>query len=171
MGPYATIAILLSIVWAQQALMPYAALGNASPFLPLVAVVCWGLLRGPDSGLAWALVVGLMLDQLSPSPVGMYTVPLVAAAGVLLIGRRLLMSQSVVVPAALVTVATLVYVTVQEGLIGAVGGHVPWAPETQVALIVPRIVLNLLWFPAVFFPLRALARRIGGPRLDLGWGG
>ncbi len=171
MNPYATFAILLSIVWAQQALMPHTALGSAAPFLPLIAVVCWGLLRGPNAGLAWALIAGLMLDQLSPSPVGMYTLPLVVGAGVLLIGRRVLFSQNVVVPAALVSIATLVYVIAQETLIRGDGGHVPWALETQFALIAPRIVLNLLWFPAIFFPLRALARRIGGPRIGLGWEG
>ena len=171
MSPYATLAILVSIVWAQQAFIPHTSLGTAAPFLPLIAVVCWGILRGPNSGLAWAIISGIMLDQISPSPVGTYTVPLVVAAGVLLIGRRILLSHSLVVPAALVLSATLVYILVQQALIAVGGGHVQWAPQTQAALLAPRVVLNLVWFPALFFPLRALARRIGGPRIGLGWEG
>lgn len=171
MSPYMTFALLVSIVWAQMTVMPRAALGSAAPFLPLIAVVCWGILRGPNAGLAWAIVIGLMLDQMSPSPIGMYTVPLVVCAGVLLFGRRILLSHSIAVPAALVFVATFVYVLAQEALIGIGGGHVPWSPNTQFGLIAPRIALNLLWFPAVFFPLRAIARRIGGPRIGLGWEG
>ena len=68
-------------------------------------------------------------------------------------------------------IASLVYLLAQQALIAAGGGHVPWSLRSQASLLLPRVVLNLVWFPALFFPLRAVARRIGGPRIGFGWEG
>jgi len=160
--------MLLLLVGLQITLAPRAGLGAAAPFLPLLAVVSWSVLRGPGTGIRWALALGLALDQLAPSPVGVYTLPLVAASGAAALGRGVAFERSIVLPAAMTAFATAVFILVQLGLIAAIGGHVPWDPWSLGQTVAPRIALNLLWLPAVYLPVRWLARSASQPVLGYG---
>lgn len=166
MGPFATLALLGLLTFAQVTLVPAARLGSAAPLLPLLAVVSWGLVRDGRSGLWWAILAGLMLDLVSPAPVGMYTLPLVAAAAVVAAGRSRVFDRHLVLPALLAMVATATWVLGQLALIGLMGGHVDWTGPALAGLLAPALALNLLWLPLLFFPLRALARRAGRPRIE-----
>lgn len=164
MNPYGAALVLLGAVIAQVALMPSAALGSAVPLLPLLAVVSWGDVRGPRQGVAWALTAGLLSDAMSPKPIGTYTLPLVAAALVVGVGAGRL-ANALIMPAVLAAVATLVFVGGQIVVLGLTGNVVDLHPAALVETIVPTVLLNLLWLPIVYFPLRYLARRSGPPRL------
>jgi rod shape-determining protein MreD len=169
MTPYVYLAILAAIVIAQTTVMPSAALGHTKPFLPLLAVVSWVLLRGPLPGAWWAVAIGLMLDAVSPTPAGFYTLPLLAAAVAVSIGRARFFPSNLVIPWLLVAVATAVFLITQRSFIPLVGGHVVWSAPALAREIFPETALNLLWLPVLYLPLRALARRTSGPRIE--WGG
>lgn len=166
MTPYVYLAILAAIVIAQTTLMPSAALGQTKPFLPLIAVVSWVLLRGPVPGAWWAIAVGLMLDAVSPAPAGFYTLPLLAAALIVSMGRGRFFPTNLLIPWLLVAVATAVFLLTQRLFIPFVGGYVEWSAPAMAREVFPEAALNLLWLPVLYLPLRALARRASGPRIE-----
>lgn len=164
MSPYTAAFVLLGAVVLQVTVMPSAALGSAVPHLPLLVVVSWGHVRGPRSGIAWALAAGLLCDQLSVSPIGTYTLPLVAASLAVALGAGRL-ADSIFMPAALAAAATAVFVVGQLVVLGLSGHVVDLRPPALAQSVVPAVLLNLLWLPVVYFPLRWTARRSGPPRL------
>jgi len=168
MGPYATGALLIVLAVAQLTLAPRAALDGAFPSLPLLAAVCWTVLRGPREGLVLAIGGGLALDLASSAPIGMYSLPFGAAAVVVSGGRALTNARGMLLTAGLVVVATAAAMAVQLGLIAAAGGHVVFEARAVWELFVPAAAMNLIWLAVVYPPLRRLAKRIGGPRLE--WG-
>lgn len=168
MGPYATGALLVLLTLLQLTIAPRAALDGAFPSLPLLAAATWTVLRGPREGFVLALGGGLLLDHASSGPVGTYALPLCAAVLAVAGGRALTNARGLIVTAALVAVGTVVAAAVQLGLIAAAGGHVAVGPRSAATLVVPAVAMNLVWLAVVYPPLRRLARRLGGPRLE--WG-
>lgn len=149
---------------AQATLMPSAALGAAVPHLPLLFVVSWSLVRGARAGIGWAFVAGLLCDQLSTAPLGTYTLPLVAAALAVAAGAGRF-ADVLIMPAVFAALATVVFVVGQLAVLAAIGGVVDARPTAVLWLVVPTVLLNLLWLPIVYFPLRWWARVSGPPRL------
>ncbi|MFQ5460021.1 MAG: rod shape-determining protein MreD [Anaerolineae bacterium] len=173
MSPYAATALLAALVVAQASLVPVAALGGQKPLLPVLAVASWGLVAGGSQGLWWSVALGLLLDAASPAPPGMYTVPLFAAGLVAAASRRRLAPANMVLPAAVAAGATLAFTLVQRLLLAAVlatrasgAPAIDWAPSQLLEDLVPVTVLNLVWLPIVYFPLRWLSRRGAPPRMD-----
>jgi rod shape-determining protein MreD len=166
MWPYVNLLILVVIVIAQTTVMSAASLGYTKPFLPLLAVVSWVLLRAPLAGAWWALALGLMLDMVSPSPSAFYTLPMMVVVLVAAVGRGRLFPSNLVIPWVLVAVATAAFIVTQRALIPLTGGTVDWSLSVLAREVMPEAALNLLWLPILYFPLRALARRTGGPRIE-----
>ena len=166
MMPYVNLILLALLVVLQTTLMPAAALDSTKPFLPLLAVVCWGMLRGPVPGVWWALAAGLLLDLVSPIPTLFYTLPLLVAAAVVAGGRGRLFPSNVLTPWLMTAIATVAFVVVQHALIPLTGGLAGWSAGQLGREVVPQVALNLLWLPVLYFPLRALARRVAGPRIE-----
>ncbi|MCE7937964.1 rod shape-determining protein MreD [bacterium] len=165
-APYISAPVLGAIVLAQTTVMHRAMIGSTPPSLPLVAVISWGLLRGPVPALWWAVGLGLMLDVVSPQPAGFHSLPLVGVAAVgVLLGRRLF-STNLLLPLGLVAFGTALFSLFQYGLL-AIEHRLDWAWRPWVDATLPLLVLNLAWLPAVYLALRWLARRLGAPAM--GW--
>lgn len=165
MTPYLQLVLLGALAVAQTTVMTSAKLGTVKPLLPLLAVVSWTLLRGPVSGAWWAVAAGILLDVVSPGGGAYYTVPLVAAAAAVAAGRARLFPGHPLIPWVLTAVATACFVLVQRTLLPLAGAEVVWSSRALAREMLPELALNLLWLPAVYVPLRALARRERGPRL------
>lgn len=159
MGPYAALLTIVILVLLQTTVMHYASLGGVQPFLPLLAVVSWSLLRGIQTAAWWALAAGLALDVLSGSAIGTYALPLVASVGAVGVLRGRLHPTNPLLPAIAVTFATSIFVIGQRALIGLAGGVVPWTWAALGQELGVAVLLNLLWLPLLFLPLRALSRR------------
>ncbi len=167
MNPYLAGAFLVGLVIVQSTVMPHAMIANAPPLLPVIAVVCWGILRGPVAAAWWALGLGILLDAISFMPPGFYTLPMLCVAAlVALVGRRLF-ENNLLLPLGLTVAATLVFTLVQYGLLSLEATYVPLSTVALARVTLPVVVLNLLWLPALYFLLRPLARRGGEPRI--GW--
>lgn len=172
MQPYVTVALLAGVVAIQTALVPFAALGSVKPLLPLLAVVAWGLLRGPWASLWWALVLGLIMDAVSPGPFGFYALPLAAVAGVTAIGRGRLAPGNLLLPGLVAAVATGVFSLAQRTLLWTMletsgnEGRLSWSAADLADELLPVVALNLLWLPVLFFPLRRLAAHIAPARIE-----
>lgn len=165
MNPYSATFILATLAVLQCTVMPSAALGYTRPLLPLLAVVTWGLHRGPAAGAWWALGAGLMLDIVSPSSVGTYTVPMLAAAGVVAVVRSRLYPTNLALPIAVAAAATVAFTLMQRTLLAVRVPGIAWSVPVLTEELLPAIALNLLWLPLLYFPLRALARA-AQPRID-----
>ena len=173
MAPYLTILLILGLVALQSALMPFASLGPAKPLLPLLAVVAWGLLRGPRAAAWWALGLGFLLDFASPGPFGLYTVPLLGAAAVTALGKSRLASGNILLPGIAAAAATGAFYLVQRGMLAILisrttgRADLTWQLAEVADELLPVLALNLLWMPVLYFPLRTLARRTAPP--SIGW--
>ena len=166
MAPYASVLLLAALVVAQCTLVPAAALGATKPFLPLLAVVAWGLLRGPVAAAWWAIGIGLMLDVVSPSPHLFYTVPMLLVVGATALSRGRLFQSNILMPWLVAALATLVFWLAQRALLPLMGAAVSWQPGTAVRELLPETAVNLLWFPVIYIPLRLAARRMSGQRME-----
>jgi len=166
MTPYAGLLIIGLTVLVQSSVMPAASLGATKPLLPLLVVVSWGLLRGPMAGAWWALAAGLMMDVLSPSPMLFYTLPMLAVAGIVALGRGRLFPSNLLMPWLVVCAATAAFVLAQRALLPLVGGLVTWRPEAVAREVLLELALNALWLPVVYVPLRSLERRVRRPRIE-----
>lgn len=164
MNPYSAALVLFASVILQVTVMPSAALGSAVPHLPLLVIVSWGYVRGARAGMIWALAAGLLCDQLSAAPIGTYTLPLAAAAMVVGVGAGRL-ADSIFMPAALAAAATAVFVLAQLAILALGGNVVEWSTPALARSFAPAVLLNLLWLPIVYFPLRWSYRRSDGRRL------
>jgi rod shape-determining protein MreD len=165
-SPYAALVVLGLTVLAQITLMPAAAIGGARPFLPLLVVVSWGLLRGPLAALGWALAVGAMLDAVSPAPFGYYIVTMLVVAAVVTLGHGRLFASNLLLPSLLVVAATLAFLAAQLAPIALTGQLTVWQPGDLATLAAKSVLLSLVWLPIVYFPLRALTRWGEHPRID-----
>lgn len=166
MSPYLALIILAAVTLAQVTLMPAAALGGTKPFLPLLVVVSWGLLRGPLAGFGWAIALGALLDLVSPTPFGYYTLAMVAVAGVVALGHGRLYPGNLLLPGLVAAAATVVFMLVQLLPLALGGQLLVWQQASWVSLFAKAVALSLLWLPLVYFPLRAIAAWLAGPRID-----
>ncbi len=166
MNPYQALVVLGLLALVQVTLVPAAAVAGAKPVLPLLAVVCWGLLRGPWAGLAWALALGAMLDALSPAPFGYYTLALLAVAGVVALGHGRLHPGHLLLPGLITIAAALAFTAVQLAPFAMGQGALAWNSASLAALFAKSVALSLLWLPLMYVPLRLLAARSRGPRMD-----
>jgi rod shape-determining protein MreD len=166
-SPYLTLVFLMGLVAVQTAALPYAAPGTFKPLLPVLAVVAWGLLRNRREAAWWGLLLGYMLDVVSPTPFGTYTLPMLVAVMVVGIGGSNLFPTNFILPGAVAAAATVAFTVTQLSLVAAMNrGTVSWSAASMGDDILPVVALNLLWLPALYFPLRFVARRIGPPRIE-----
>jgi rod shape-determining protein MreD len=129
----------------------------------LLVVASWSLLRGANSGLTWALAGGLMLDLLSGGPFGALTISLIVATLTTSLSQRALSRDSLWLPLAAATLATLVYDSVYWLLLQALGrGGVGAA--TLLPVLLPAVLFNSL----VMYPVYWLVRRW---HQDTSWSG
>lgn len=168
MNLYLSAALLFAIVLLQSTVMPAAMIGPVPPLLTVLAVVVWGIQRGPYAALAWALGLGALLDLVSPQAAGFYTLPMLAVAGVVALGRLRMFETHPLLPIGLTVLATVAYGVTQYALLGLRVEGLPWDLRALLAATLPVALLNLLWLPVVYLPLRALARRSRPPRME--WG-
>lgn len=166
MSPYLALALLAAVTLAQVTLMPAASLGGTKPFLPLLVVVSWGLLRGPLAAFGWAIALGALLDIASPTPFGYYTVAMLAVAGIVALGHGRLYPGNLLLPGLVAAAATVVFLCVQLAPLILSGGLLAWQQTSWINLFAKSVALSLLWLPLVYFPLRAIAAWISGPRID-----
>jgi rod shape-determining protein MreD len=166
MSAYAALVFLALVALAQVSLMPAAGLGGAKPFLPLLVVVSWGLLRGPTAGLGWALALGALLDILSPTPFGYYTLAMLVVALVVALFHGRLFPRNVLLPGLVVAFATVALLAVQVLPLALGGQVVVWERASWLGLTAKSVALSWLWLPLVYFPLRAVSTWSAGPRID-----
>ncbi|MBI3287493.1 MAG: rod shape-determining protein MreD [Chloroflexi bacterium] len=158
--------LLLSLTGLLQASLLSHLSGGNNLDLTLVLVVSWSLLRGPREAILWGFIGGLVLDLLSGWPTGLSALLLTLIATLISLGQERFYRGLPILPLGAMVVASLLYHTALLLVGGLLGRRVDLLSEISNSLV-PALVANLVATPFLYYPLRALHRRLGPPRL--GW--
>ncbi len=137
------------------------------PNLTLLTVVAWSFYRGPNEGMVWGMIGGLLIDLASGAPTGISSLPLMLAALVTGFGRTRIYSGNLILPALISLFAILLYQIIWLLLLAVVGRPVGWRLGV-IQVAVPLFLLNMLLMPIVYFVMARLARLVQGSRVSLG---
>jgi rod shape-determining protein MreD len=163
---YLSLLILGGTVIVQGTLLARFRLFGASPNLLLVVVVCWSLLHTVSEGLLWAFVGGLGVDLIAGLPLGSTPLALMPTCFLAGLGRSSIFTNSVLLPALLVALATLIFGWINLILLNARGVPVDWA-GSALRVMLPELALNVLLALVIYPVLRWLAAHIGAVRMEL----
>ncbi len=128
------------------------------PDLMLVLVVSWSLLRGPEEGVLWAFVGGVLLDLLSGGPFGAFTVALLLAALVAGVVHRAAFG-AMLLQVAVMAVTTFLYHVVYLAVLASTEYTADWAFASRI--IGPALAWNILLLLLLYRPLAWVNRRTG----------
>lgn len=125
----------------QSSLVDHFAIRGIVPGIVLIAVINWGILRGTDEGMLWALIGGVCLDVLSGWPFGTSAVALVIVASLVSLGEGTFMRTHALVPPVTVFGATILYYLI--ALVVLQSTHVPvdWMQAVS-GVIIPTALYN-----------------------------
>ncbi|HRA20472.1 MAG TPA: rod shape-determining protein MreD [Anaerolineae bacterium] len=166
MRPLLLALMLTGAVQLQLSAMPAAALDGAIPNLPLLVAVSACLLLGPEQAAWWALLMGWLLDWRSGS-FAAYSLPLLSVVLLAGLGRRRVFTGGLALTAALTALGSLLHLGVQLLLAGRWAESGLWTPQLLAGIALRATLVNLLWLPVVFAPLRMLVRWLAPP--SMGW--
>lgn len=162
---YLTAAVLALAVLIQATLLARIKFLGAAPDLLVVAVVCWGLIRGVADGLVWGFVGGLGVDIVSGLPVGTSSLGLMAVSLLAGLGRSSVFPGSLTLPMLLVALATPVHGWIVLLIEQMLGTPVDWVTST-LRVILPEMGLNVLLVIIVYPALRWLATQIQSVQME-----
>lgn len=109
LGFYLVIPLMAVLTILQSTLIPHFPILGVTPQLWLLATIAWALLRGWQEGIMWAFVAGVFIDLYSATPMGVTSLALMAAVGVVVLLQRNLPRYRVIIPVILTLIGTLVF--------------------------------------------------------------
>jgi rod shape-determining protein MreD len=144
--------VLLAVL--QSTIVPHLRVWDVYPNLPLLVVVCWGVLRGARDGALWGFAAGVAVDLVSGAPFGAATLSLTLVGLLSGLGHATVRRSHVAFPMIAVFVATIVGDLVFLLILWVAGETVRWL-DSLFRIVVPSALLNALLTPFIFW----LARR------------
>lgn len=159
--PAAFTALWLMPVLAllQTSVMSHFTVRGAVANIMLIAVVDWGILRGPDEGMLWAFVGGLCLDVFSGWPFGTSTVALVIVASIVSLGGGTFIRTHALLPVGAVFFATIMYYLIAMFILESTQHNVDWLTAVG-GLVMPAALYNALLNVPGYSLMRRLEARI-----------
>jgi len=149
--------------------LSYVKVLGVTPDFVLILACCWAVIRSEDEALVVVPLCGLLRDLIGSDPTG--TAMLGFAPIVLLaaLSRTQVIDSDFPPTIAVVAAGTLIFLIVQTTVLAATGQRVE-VLRVLTHVIIPSIVINSLFTPIVYLPVRwltphrALAMQ-GGRRL------
>jgi uncharacterized membrane protein len=162
--PFAALGALIAALF-EATVLPELPIGGTQADLVLALAIVATMLLGPEDGLVWALVGGLLLDMLTPArPIGATTLTLLLVVGLAALAWHFL-GRGHRVPAVLaVFAASWVFHILLLGVLVLAEG-------TSLGGFEPRLVLfaaimnTVVAIPAALL-FGAIGRRLAGERAD-----
>lgn len=159
--------VLLPAAVLQVTLAPRLEVAGAFPNLVLVAVVGWTLARGAAAGIRWALAAGLLLDLVSPGPLGVHALGLVVAAYLAGFAQRYFEPDPIFLPTLSGAAATVVYNLVLIAIAMLTRHPIAFLPVLQL-WVAPSSLYDALLMPVALFLLRRVDRALPQP-IGIDW--
>lgn len=136
---------------------------GVTPDFVLIFAACWAVVRGEPEALVVVPLAGLMRDLLSSDPIGTAVlgfVPIVLFASV---ARIQVIDSDFPGAVAVVAAASLTFGIIQSVVLGVTGQHIDvW--QVFLRVILPGVVVNALFTPIVYLPVRWSSPRFTGLR-------
>ena len=149
-----TAAFFLAVLGASA--MPYLKVLGVTPDLILIFAACWAMVRGQGEALVVVPLAGLLRDLTTSDPLGTSVLAL-SPIVLLAVARELRAVESEFVPTLIVVgVGSLSYGILSMTVLAATGQEVPWV-DGLVWVVLPAMVVNALFTPIVYLPLRWLS--------------
>lgn len=156
------IGVPLVAALLQASLVPFVAIGEVRPNLPLLVAASWAIASGAAEACWWAFVGGLAADLISGGPLGALaasSLPAVAAVGV---GERPLARPiPVLLGVALVTIAATVAGLLYLVVLALSGHPLPEPVRALAATLAGALYTGAL--AVVIYPLARRLRRVTEP--------
>lgn len=144
---------------------PLLRIGAAQLDFVLIGAVVWTVAIGIEGGLAWAFIGGLMIDLLSPRPLGSTAFTLLLCVGGALLLARLTLRLRLLIPVVAVVLFSVVNALLFLVVYGALRGPIPAADPLSTVL--PAAAYNGI-VAAIVGPVAVavMSRRENRERLD-----
>ena len=153
-------AFFLAVLGASA--MPYLKVLGITPDVVLIFAACWAMARDQGEALVVVPLAGLLRDLSTSDPVGMSVLalsPIVLLAAI----RELRGMESEFVSTLIVVGAgSLGYGLLSMTVLAATGQEIPWG-DGLLRAVLPAAVVNALFTPIVYLPVRWLSPQ-PGPR-------
>lgn len=150
--------LLVVLAFVQATILPALWPLEVQPDLVLILLVVWVAINGVRAGVFPVAVVGVTLDLLALSPIGMNGLALLVAVLIAGLARQRVLRSTLALPIVLTVVAAIVepfVLALLGGLLGA--GNAP-SRET-LPVLVPQAFLCAVFVPPLFLLASAFARR------------
>ena len=121
---------------------PYLQIGAAQPDFVLICAVVWTVVAGIEGGFIWAFIGGLMIDFLSPRPLGLTAFTLLLCVGGAALLARAMFRFRYIVPIVAVFTCSIANALLFLAVYGALRSPIP-TPD-PVGAIVPTAIYNAL---------------------------
>lgn len=142
--------LVISAAFAQVTILPATAPLRVLPSLVLVLLLLWAALRGVVEGMAWVFAIGLLLDMLAMDAIGTNGLALLPVALMAGPARRRFFQSGMVLPLALVVVATLTHALLL-GILRAIGhDEIALQPGAILRIGFLQALLNALLVPPLY---------------------
>jgi rod shape-determining protein MreD len=151
----AVAALMLATVLIQVTWAPRVTVAGVFPNLALVAVIAVTWAAGVRSGMAWACIVGLMLDLTAPGPLGPHALALLAGAYLTGFWMRNLDRESLLQPVIAAAASTAAYSLILIAADDLLSLPVP-PLGIAVKLVAAASVYNAALIPVALFVVRKL---------------
>jgi rod shape-determining protein MreD len=137
--------VLFTMVFAQATIVPVINPFVVSPDFVLLLLFAASMYTGVREGLSWLFVAGIVTDVLAMDPLGANGLALLPA--VLLVGpaRRPIFRANILIPIALMLVATVLHALVLCAVRGVMPDLTIGLQVLQHAIIFPFLYLALRW--------------------------
>jgi rod shape-determining protein MreD len=165
-GFFTAVWLLPLLALLQTSLANHLVLAGTLPVLTLIAVVDWGILRGPDEGIMWAFIGGLCLDVFSSWPIGTNTVALVIVASLVSLGGGTFIRTHALLPIAAVFAATIIYFLIVLFIMESTHQPVDWIAALRGDVLPIAIYNAILNIPGYWIVRRLEARVYPMPRAN-----
>lgn len=105
---YLAIPLLGLLAVLQTAVLPKFTILGASPQLPFLVALTWGLLHTHEEGMIWAFIAGVWTDVFSISPMGVTALVYVVAVTAVLIINNAFPTSRLLMPVLMAGLATII---------------------------------------------------------------
>lgn len=158
-GFFTALWLMPLLALLQVSLAGHFSVRGVVPSIVLIAVVDWGILRGPDEGMMWAFFGGLGLDVFAEWPIGTATVSLVVVASIVSIGGGTFIRTHALLPPAAVFVASILFNAIVLFILESTQHPVDWVGAVR-GIVLPAALYNALLNIPGYWLMRRLESRV-----------
>lgn len=161
---YAAIPLLGLLAVMQTAVLPKFQFLGASPQLPFLVALAWGLLHTHEEGMIWAFVAGLWMDVFSITPMGMTALVYVVAVTAVLIINNAFPTSRLLMPILMAGLATIIAYLLNLFILRILG----IITNFQAINFLPTYtLLNSIFILPVYWVIYALERKFRPKQIQL----